>query len=474
MIKGIQFFGIVFFLFFGSSLAQNKSVLYDFNEIPQSLQFNPGESVPFSWFAGVPGISGVSVGVGFTGAQVNDLFANDGVDFTSKVRDRLINRLQPNDFLNGTVQLEGFFGGFRGKNNPDNFYSFGAYLEVDMITYWPKDVAILGFQGNAGINGSAFNLAHLKARGDAVSVYHIGLNKSLKNGWTMGARAKLYSGIVNFTSTHNSGRLVTSSGQNNSIRTSIVADMQLQTSGFGWLFNEGDLSDNSFKKRALFGGDLGIGFDVGFTKQLTPQWVVTASLLDVGFISHSKAVNTYSLRGSATTEGIEIRVPDDLSTALTAWEGVVENIEELVPFAEDAESYVSFRPAKMYASVRYNFGQPKGNGAVVDCDCRAKGNQQSSVFEYTSAVGGQLYMIQRPRGPQAAITGFFQHRLGNNFSVKGTLTADAYTATNIGLGMSLKTGPLQFYAMADNLLGYRDLSKSQYASLQVGVNVLSW
>jgi hypothetical protein len=50
----------------------------------------------------------------------------------------------------------------------------------------------------------------------------------------------------------------------------------------------------------LFGGDLGLGFDLGFTyypqnKQLT------ASLVDVGFVSHSKDVE------SLTKECVSVR-----------------------------------------------------------------------------------------------------------------------------------------------------------------------
>jgi hypothetical protein len=58
------------------------------------------------------------------------------------------------------------------------------------------------------------------------------------------------------------------------------------------------------EKKALFGGDLGLGFDLGFTyypqnKQLT------ASLVDVGFVSHSKDVESFTYKGVYQYEGIK-------------------------------------------------------------------------------------------------------------------------------------------------------------------------
>jgi hypothetical protein len=83
-------------------------------------------------------------------------------------------------------------------------------------------------------------------------------------------------------------------------------------------------------------------------------------------------------------------------------------------------------------------------------------------------------MINRPRGPQAALTAFFQHRFGNILALKGAYTVDKFSWSNIGLGMSLQAGLVNFYLMADNLLAYRNIPDSHYASLQLGLNIISW
>ncbi|MEM9143129.1 MAG: DUF5723 family protein, partial [Bacteroidota bacterium] len=102
-----------YLLFFALSLdivmtlhAQNKQLLYDFGEIPQSLSVNPGTTVDFQWYAGVPVLSGISVHAGSSGITVNDIFADDGLDINDKVRDRAINGMGIRDELSGTYQIE--------------------------------------------------------------------------------------------------------------------------------------------------------------------------------------------------------------------------------------------------------------------------------------------------------------------------------------------------------------------------------
>jgi hypothetical protein len=59
-------------------------------------------------------------------------------------------------------------------------------------------------------------------------------------------------------------------------------------------------------------------------------------------------------------------------------------------------------------------------------------------------------------------------------ALKTTYTVDKFSRTNIGLGISFQAGPVNFYAMANNLLEYQNIADSNYASFQIGLNILSW
>ena len=337
---------------------------------------------------------------------------------------------------------------------------------------------MLGFDGNADQLGRRFDLGHLKTRGEGLTVFHFGLNKEIDRKLTIGARAKVYSGIYDFHSSTNTGYFVTNEGQNNLLSNTLVADMQVRTSGFEEIraILDDEISGtvpNVITKRALLGGDLGLGVDLGFTYNLNQRTVITGSLLDLGFVYHAGDVKGYSLQGSATTEGVEIILPDAFSDPnADFWQDLVDEIEALVPFEDTYNSYITFRPTQLYGSIRYNFGEPV-NGDM-DCDCDIGVTSADTRFQYRNAVGGQLHIINRPRGPQAALTAFYLRRVGNFMALKTTYTVDKFSMTNIGLGINFQAGPVNLYAMANNLLGYQNLADSHYASFQIGLNILSW
>jgi hypothetical protein len=467
---------IVFLCLHGTLLAQNKQLLYDFVEIPQALMLNPGIQTDFKWYAGVPLISGISGYAGSSGIAPNAIFANDGVDINLKVRERMLNALSIRDEFSSNVQIEWFSGGFRGAN-PNEFYSFGAYLEVDNILYWPRDYAFLIMDGNVGQLNRRFNLSDLSTRGSMVNVVHFGINKKMGRKLTLGGRAKYYAGLMDYNSTNNNGFLVNREGQNNSLASTLSADLQLRTSGLNELSeaDEGAGLASTLLRRTFFGGDMGLGVDLGFSYALTEKTLVTGSVLDLGFIYHSGDVESYSLRGNATVEGIEIDILEDFANLnRDFWQDLVDEVEEAIPFETSNRAYVTFRPTKVYGSIRHGFGKQVGQ-VGLDCDCTLTGDLGNDrMLRYRNEVGGQLFLIQRPRGPQAALTAFYLRRLGNVLALKATYTADKFSFANVGLGLNLQAGPINFYAMADNLLSYRNIAGSQYASFQLGLNIISW
>ncbi|WP_405248145.1 DUF5723 family protein [Cellulophaga sp. Asnod2-G02] len=477
-IRNIFIIVLLFGCFYVNS--QNKQLLYDFNEVPQALLLNPGMKTSFKWYAGVPLTSGFSFQAGSSGLKSNDLFANDGIDFNTKFREKVIYGMDFSDELSGTYQVELLNIGFRSKNNEDIFYSFGAYNEGDAIGYFFKDYALLAYEGNTNNLNKKFDLNHLKTRGEILNVYHFGINKKISNELTMGFRAKVYSSLLNFTSTKNKGYFVTTQGDDNLLESTLEADVEIKTSG---VFELKDIIDDDSQangaaissvlgKRALLGGNLGVGFDLGFTYNIDERTVFTGSLIDVGFIYHSKDVRTYSVKGFASTEGLEVRLPEDLNSTEDQWRTFVDDLEDLVPYEEGSDNYITFRPTKFYTSIRRDFGKEIESKEACYCTSTSGGNNRGRV--YKNSYGAQLYAINRPRGPQAALSAFYQHRLGNVMSLKTTYTIDKFSYTNIGLGASLQAGPVNMYLMADNLIGYSNLANSKYASVQFGLNIISW
>lgn len=479
----IRFLIIFFLLFLGlfQLSGQNQKLLYDFTDIPQALIVNPGAVAPHDWFVGIPLLSKMSFSVGSSGISALDLFASDGIDINEKIREKAVFGMDPSDDLTGTAQIELISGGFRGKNQPKNYYSFGLYNEVDGIGYWFGDIAILAFEGNVGSLGKRFDLSHLNTRGEMLNVFHFGINRQVNGKLIVGGRAKIYSGIFSFQSTSNDGYFVTTEGENNLLANTLNADMRLRTSGLESLreslsednANEMSILTNHLLSRGFFGGDIGFGIDVGLTHYLNEQWVVSGSLLDLGFMLNYSDVSSYELNGNATSEGVQVILPDALSDPdQEFWEDLVDEIETLIPFTENQATYLSIRPIKLYGSMRYNFGKVSRISSLCDCDYRYSSKFSSQVFD--NSLGLQFFAVNRPRGPQVALTGFYQRRLGNSFSLRTTYTIDKYSLANLGLGMNLRLGPAEFYFLFDNLLAFQNLADTQIFHMTFGANLLSW
>jgi hypothetical protein len=454
---------IFFFLLLLSipCLSQNKQVLYNFTAVPQSLMTNPGADVSYKFYFGVPLLSGVSFGAGSTSFSAYDLLANNGVDFNTKIRD-IVSRASRNDIIAVDEQVELFSGGFRLEDMSGNmgYFSFGMYQEFDFLLYMPKDIAILALEGNRDYLGKSFNLGDISLKTEVLSVLHVGFHKKVNDKLILGGRAKIYSSILNATSTDNSGYISTIPGTTTFYEQTILSDLQLNTSGISEYIAEGYQGDPSrdIVKKVLLGGNLGLGFDVGLTYYPKKNIQFTASILDVGFIKHSKDVETFTYKGLYEYEGVNPNfnnpgAPDD----------TFQQFSDAIPLDTIYDGYTTWRPIKINSSYQYSFNDSRG-----DAECYCSG----ALPEFKNAVGAQLFVMTTPRAPIIALTGYFRRNVLDNLQMKATYTVDSYSYKNIGLGISSTFGKFNIYAMADNLLEYADLSKANALSFQFGFNFI--
>jgi hypothetical protein len=106
---------------------------------------------------------------------------------------------------------------------------------------------------------------------------------------------------------------------------------------------------------------LGLGFDLDLLPKKNIQF--TASILDVGFIKHSKDVETFTYKGYYKYEGIN---PNFSSTNTP--ENVYDQFNDAVPLDTVYNGYTTWRPIKMNSSYQYLLMiQEEGQTVVVVC-----------------------------------------------------------------------------------------------------------
>jgi hypothetical protein len=419
---------------------------------------NPGSDVSYNWFVGIPLVSGFSANMGSSGFSVYDLFADNGVDFNTKLRDVVFSTSR-DDKVVTNQQLEIFSGGFRlGDWQESAYLSFGMYQELDVLAYIPKDYAILYLDGNRDYLGKVFDMGDLNARGELLSVFHLGYHKKVNEKIILGARGKIYSSIFNVSSTKNSGYFYTIQGTDTMYEQVILADALVNTSGLtNYIYNYSGNAKSDVVSKAFFGGNLGLGLDLGLTYYPKGNLQLTASLIDIGFINHSKEIESYSYKGYYNYVGL---TPDFI---LGNSDDILEEFEDAIPLDTLHTKYTTWRPLKFNSSIQYSFG----DGRSSDCNCTGENEKK-----YTNSVGAQLFAMSAPRTPLMALTAFYRRQIFDSLEMKATYTVDSFSAKNIGLGLSTTLGKVNFYFLADNLLEYQDISKANSLSFQLGFNII--
>ncbi|MCD0473263.1 DUF5723 family protein [Flavobacterium sp. EDS] len=444
-----------------SGLAQNKQVLYNFATIPQSLLVNPGTDISYKYYFGVPLLSGVSANVGSSSFSAYDLFANNRVDFNTKLRNA-VNKASKNDIVSVNEQIELFSGGFKlGGLEDKGYISFGIYQEADFFMYVPKDLALLALDGNQNYIGKRFDLSQLSVKAEVLSVFHVGYHKKINNKLILGGRAKLYSSGLNATSIKNSGYIYTGMSNTTMYNQIISSNLELKSSGIAeYLEDDYDGSIASdIAHKTFLGGNYGIGFDAGITYYPKKNIQFTASIIDVGFIRHSKEVENFTYKGYYQYEGVNPNFTNPNKP-----ENVFDEFEAAIPRDTLYNKYTTWRPVKFNSSIQYSFGKSRSD---EECNCKPH-----NEIEYLNGFGVQLFAMSTPRTPLVALTAFYRRTLFQNLQVKATYTIDSYSSKNIGFGFSTTLGKFNMYAMIDNILEYKDITKTNSATFQFGLNFI--
>ncbi len=454
---------LCFLIYTLTSGAQNKQLIYNVDELPQSLMTNPGTMINFDRHFGVPFLSHIAFSVGSTGASVHDIFDDASPDINRRVRNT-IKRLTKNDFFTAQEQLAILSFGWR--LNKDHYLSAGVYQELDVFAYFPKDPALLVVEGNSNYLNYPFDFSHVSFTGEVLTVYHIGLNKKIDNRLTVGGRIKLYSGIFNVESVDNTGLFITerTPGQTNYYRHYAEnVDIRVNTSGFASLRDEnstvqqglGDLYSSAF-----FGGNIGAGIDLGATYIIREDLIATGSVQDIGGVLQQSDVENYLYYGSYQTDGLEPLFPEVAPNGRTIpyWDIFEDEVDANLKDETLNEEYFTWRPFKVNASLEYGFGQ-----VLAPCDYRRPTKRQ-----FRNHIGLHAFAINRPRGLKMALTTFYDRKINNNLRMKVTYTLDKFSYTNVGMLVSTRFKNFNFYLAADNLFGYVNLAKTHSASFQMG------
>jgi len=202
---------LLFILFCVPGISQNMQILYDFDQLPQTLLLNPGSEVDYDKHFGVPLLSNIYLGLGSSNKDITYNSVISGSDgFGDVLNNMYALGLSEDDVFIFNQQIELFNMGLRLKD-PSYYLSFGMYQQIEAFSAYAPDVANLFVNGNyqnGGQNpevGDLYKTDQLNSVGSLVGVFHVGINKKVNEKFTAGLILKILSGSLGVESNSDKG-----------------------------------------------------------------------------------------------------------------------------------------------------------------------------------------------------------------------------------------------------------------------------
>lgn len=411
--------GILFLFAFGSSNAQQNLVLYNMETVPQRMYANPA-MLPFSNVnIGLPGVSSVYFNFGNSGFRYNDLIRRRSDDSLYVDPDNMISKLRDNNYITSNTNVDLLSFSFRVKKN---FFTFNA-TEKGMFRFrYPKDFMSLLWKGNAAHIGEELNL-NFGLEMMHYREYGLGYAREVNDKLTVGGKFKYLYGMENIQTERTD---VTFTTDPTYYALTASSDIRINTAGI--------VTDSTTENENYFFGrkNSGFGVDIGGVYKINDKISVNASAVDIGFINWKSHVTNYVSRdpnASFTYEGIKLGdFVNDSATVEGAFDSTIDSLS--AEFAIDSlnESYKTWLAPQFYIGGNYHINEFQNAGLLF----------YGTRFDKKFFPGVSL---------------------SYNLRVKRWLGASiAYSAynrsfTNVGAGISLNAGPVQFYFVSDNILG---------------------
>lgn len=463
---------IVFVFLAFPAMSQIDNTMYFMDRLPQANYINPSAYPECKFFMGgllIPLVGQLPPPITFA---VNTPF--DWNDFVFKGRweykDSLIHPLHPNANLNDFLkkihtynhistdfQVSLLYFGFKQDNN---FWSLDISERMYLHAGIPGNLIKFPILGNGELRDADFTGLYVN-----MNYYHqiaLGFKRQVTRYFSVGGKLKYLAGVANVYTSESTIALKTSkqvnhlsTSSNYIIHANAPIEVKLKEDGFVEEINFVEFNQNDIKseiqKNVFFTGNRGVAVDLGFSKDWNSELSYYFNIEDFGFINWKSNTHKFSIVGDESNEGgfkykgVEITDFKNLGEQLAP---DLDSILTKFDFEYTTDSYRAPLPYKIYGGARYKFSPKLYVGAV------GRFEKMSFGFRPSAAVS----LNYRP-GKFGAFTLSYSY-INHNFN-------------NIGIGSTLRIGPVQWYFISDNLIGTVVLPhQSRSMSMRMGCNLV--
>ncbi len=429
---------LFFILFFASTVcalsAQQELSLHFLRNTWQSSKTNPAFMTEHKVHYGLPGLY---FNIAHTGPSYNDVVVTSTTGENVLDISRVLKSLSNNNQLFTNFEVETTSVSFGIKNIR---FSFNHAMKFNAFLDYPKDLVELAWNGNAQFIDETIEIG---PDFQAFAYNEFGLGAAMKFlNVTAGARVKILTGIGDVSSDRTDASLYTDP---DIYQLTFTTDYRINSSSFLAYDQDGDFSldfgEFSFDK--ITTPNLGVAVDLGATINLK-NIKIAASIIDLGAIKWSENTKNYTSRGAYTYEGLD--VSDIINDDDVSFEETLDTLQEIFDFTETTGSYSTMLPTKVYLSGTYRVNDMFKVGGLF----------------YSEIYRGTIF-------PAFATSASVN--IGKILSVGAVYAIRNKTYDNVGLNATVKFGPVQLFAVTDNIISVFQPYDSRNVNARFGLNM---
>ena len=402
----------------------------------------------------------IQVGLNLGSIRYNNLFETDEQGYpVTLTATRFVNSLAKNNYLGLNMSMEMFGFGFRVKKV---FVTFDHRLRINGDIRYSKDLLGFPVYGNMAYVDEPADM-NLSANISAYQEFGISIRHEINDKMTWGIRPKLLSGLVNLSAPQLAIQMQTDP-VNYALRMSYEASLRAasivpftltfdEKNGFNldYSTNISDITGNLFK-------NLGAGIDLGFTYKPLPSLSVSASILDLGFISWKSSATQMSSvmndAGHMYEDGAIVfsgLTPEDIQTIADGGNvnALLDTLARYFPLEVTPMSgYFTAIPMRVVLEGNYEFAKHHCVSAAAQLRFASKYVQPSFTVAYDGC--------------------FF-----NTIDLCVAYTMQRKAFDNLGVALGLNLGYLNVYVGTQNIIAAINYKNASQLTATAGL-VFNW
>jgi hypothetical protein len=424
--------------------AQINNSLYFMHGVPQSNRINPAHQPNCGFYIGLPGISPIRFDVSSSSLAYGDVIyphptQDSLITFLHPLGDKqaFLDLLKPVNFVASDLGTSLISFGFR---TGIGFFSLDLTTRLDGNISYPGDLARLILNG--AVEGETYQLDGIGADLFLLDEIALGWSGAILDNLYIGARAKLMFGIGSLTTTSSQLSVTTSQDVWNiqsdmTFNTSLpFAEVRYDSEG---MIDEVVINDDleDFDPSAIPGygfntNNFGLGVDLGVDYRPIEQLLVSASVVDIGYINWKDEVHEASYQMEFDFTGLEIN-PTEFTEDHNFGDYIDSTISQL---GDSLSNFLTFTPGRAF-SKRLN------TKLFIGASYSVTPNINFGILSRTDFLSDQIT-------EQVTASANFNTGRILNFTLSYSYLNDYFK--NIGAGLSLNAGPLNLYLISDNAL----------------------